>query len=138
MADPEPTNRPDLGTDTWAWACAACAMQRGLSYLIRPPSTNSRTESVIEHFIPYNVWGWLLVSIAVLIAFGIAAECRLTELVAHILCAAAYALLSLSVILSAVFLGQQWAPSGALAFIALVHLARVKYIARRLGKRGKA
>lgn len=124
--------RLTFGSDGWAWACVICAFQRGTSYLFRPPETNTRTENVIEHFVSYSVWGWIILSLSIGISVCLMGRCRILEIVCHILCASVYSLLGLSVVLSALALGQPWAASGALVFIALVHLARVRYLARRI------
>lgn len=131
---PEPDGPGGAG---WSWLCAACAFQRGMSYLIRPPETGTRTENVIEHFVPYQAWGWIIVALAVAIAVGMLTGMRLMEIAGHIAGAAVYVLLGLSVVLSALFLGQPWAAAGALLFIASVHMARVAQVAKqiRTGKR---
>lgn len=121
--------------EAWSWLCALCALQRGLSYLLRPPNQNTRTENVIEHFVPWSVWGWIVLGIAVSIMVGMVTRCRLIELAGHIVGSAVYVLLGFSVVLSALFLGQPWAASGALTFIAIVHMARVRQVARRLGRK---
>jgi hypothetical protein len=121
--------------EVWSWLCAGCALQRGLSYLLRPPTVNTRTENVIEHFVSYTAWGWIVLAVAISVAAGLVMGWRLLELAGHIVGSAVYVLLGGSVILSALWLGQPWAPSGALLFIAAMHMARVKQVARRLGSK---
>lgn len=128
--DPEPRDLFASG-DGWSWACAVCAIQRGLSYILRPPSTGSRTENVIDHFVSYPVIGWVVLAAAALMVVGMLHHrWRLAEVVGHIVCAAVYSLIASGVVLAALFLGQPWAASGAVAFIAAVHLSRVKAVTR--------
>jgi hypothetical protein len=129
---PEPESRDLFAAgDGWSWACALCGIQRATSYLARPPQLDTRTENVIDRFVPYSGLGILiLVACTLMIAGMLYHRWRVLEVIGHILCASLYVLISTSVVLAALFLGQPWAGSGAVAFIAAVHMSRVKALTR--------
>jgi hypothetical protein len=118
-----------------SWLSALVSIQRGWSYLVRPPHRGSVTENVIDRFVPYTVWGWLALAGGALILVGFFwVKGAKVEIVGHICALTVCSIVAFSVILSAVFLGQPWAASGGMVLIAVVHLERIKVAAtRRLG-----
>lgn len=128
--NPDPQG-PFQSGDGWSWACAICAAQRGTSYLARPPELDTRTENVIDYFVAYHWLGILILLACALLVIGMVwPPWRVLEVVGHILCASLYVLISASVVGAALFLGQPWAGSGAIAFVAAVHMSRVKALTR--------
>lgn len=118
-----------------SWLSALVSLQRGWSYVVRPPEFRSVTSNVIDRFVPYPVWGWAAIIAGALILVGwVWSRGALLEITGHVIAATVCVGIASSVLLSAIFLDQPWAASGALVLMAVVHLERIKIAAaRRLG-----
>lgn len=116
----------------WSGVLAAAAFARGSSYIERPPR-DSFSSSAIEAFIPYSVWGIILLVSVLLVAVGHSSmPLRNLAIVGHTICVFAYLTFGFSVIWSAVFYGQPWTTAGSLMVVGLLHAARAIFLAEEI------
>lgn len=118
----------------WSGVLATAAFSRGTSYIERPPG-ESFSSGAIEAFIPYNVWGIILIVSVCFIAAGhCSGQLRNLALLGHIVCVGAYGTFGFSVGISALFYEQPWSTTGSLMVVALLHAARAVFLGEEIAR----
>jgi len=119
----------------WSGILCAASFSRGTAYLERPPDVITLAGKAIEAYIPYRVWGILLIVTVGLIILGhLMPRLRWAGVAGHIISVFAYGTFGLSLGIASVVGDQSWANTGLFLVGATLHFACAVFFADEVSR----
>lgn len=119
----------------WSGILCAASFSRGTAYLERPPETVTLAGKAIETYIPYHVWGVVLLLTVAFIAVGhLMSSLRWAGAMGHIVSVFAYGTFGLSIGIASLISDQSWANTGLFLVGAILHFACAIYFADEVSR----